>query len=341
MRLFGVLGLLFGLALAMLLVLSHGAGAVWHSIAALGWGGLAIIIGFHLCLIGAMGFAWFLLGRGRADSTWARYAWGRLIRDSASEALPLSQIGGFVLGARAAALAGVSGAFAAASTVVDVTVELAAQLCYVAAGLTILQVLRPGSKFVLPIAAGVTGMAVLVCIFIAVQARGAGLVGRIGRRMADTFLGARTASSSNVQAEIHQLHRNRGRLAASTMVHFTTWVLAGVETWVTLRIMGVPLSLPATLVIDSLLYALRSIAFMVPNALGVQEGGLLFLGAMFGISADAALALSLIKRGRDLIIGLPALLLWQMMEGKQAWDKSIAGATPNASLAENEMMGRS
>jgi hypothetical protein len=67
---------------------------------------------------------------------------------------------------------------------------------------------------------------------------------------------------------------------------------------------------------------------MVPNALGVQEGGLVLLGGMFGIGPDAALALSLVKRGRDLVIGVPALLAWQLVEGRRAWRKGVLSTTP-------------
>jgi hypothetical protein len=37
----------------------------------------------------------------------------------------------------------------------------------------------------------------------------------------------------------------------------------------------------------------------VPNAVGVQEGAYILLGAIFGLSAETVLALSLLKRARD------------------------------------------
>jgi hypothetical protein len=43
------------------------------------------------------------------------------------------------------------------------------------------------------------------------------------------------------------------------------------------------------------------------------------LGSLFGVGPDTALALSFIKRGRDLIIGIPTLLVWQAIEGRRAW----------------------
>jgi hypothetical protein len=41
------------------------------------------------------------------------------------------------------------------------------------------------------------------------------------------------------------------------------------------------------------------------------------VGALFGLSPEFALALSLIKRVRDIVIGVPALALWQAMEGRR------------------------
>jgi putative membrane protein len=317
MKLLAVLGLWAGLALTTLLVLTHGVGAIWHDVAALGWGGFAVLVAYHLVLTMLMGCAWWRLGRGRA--AWPYFAWSRLIRDSAGETLPLSQLGGYVLGARALALAGASTAFAAGSTVVDVTVELVAQLSYTLIGLALLHGLRPESALISPLLAGVAIMAVLVAVFVAVQARGAGVIERISARIASELLGRSMAGSGAVQSEIQQIHRHKTILLGSCAIHLTTWVLSGVETWITLRLMGIPISLTTGLVIDSLLYGMRSVAFMVPNAFGVQEGGLVFLGSLFGVDADTALALSFVKRGRDLAIGVPALLVWQAIEARRAW----------------------
>ena len=71
-------------------------------------------------------------------------------------------------------------------------------------------------------------------------------------------------------------------------------------------------------------YAARSIAFAVPNAVGVQEGAYILLGASFGLTPETALALSLLKRARDLTIGVPALVAWQLLESGRLW-RRIAG----------------
>jgi len=54
----------------------------------------------------------------------------------------------------------------------------------------------------------------------------------------------------------------------------------------------------------------------VPGALGVQEGGCVVLSAALGIGPETGLALSLIKRVRELVLGVPALLVWHFAEGR-------------------------
>jgi uncharacterized membrane protein YbhN (UPF0104 family) len=78
--------------------------------------------------------------------------------------------------------------------------------------------------------------------------------------------------------------------------------------------MGHPVSIGEALVIESLLHAVRGAAFAIPGALGAQEGALVLLCAAFGIPPEQAIALSLVKRAADLVLGMPGLLGWQMLE---------------------------
>jgi hypothetical protein len=94
--------------------------------------------------------------------------------------------------------------------------------------------------------------------------------------------------------------------------------------------MGHPIGLAEAVALESLMHALRGVAFMVPWSVGVQEGGYVVVGALFGIGPEAALALSLVKRARDLILGVPALLAWQLVEGRRlaARRSGSGGAAP-------------
>jgi hypothetical protein len=63
---------------------------------------------------------------------------------------------------------------------------------------------------------------------------------------------------------------------------------------------------------------LRSIAAPVPAAIGVQEWGYAMLAPLFGLPAEMGLAVSLLKRAREIVLGVPALLYWQSIEGRAA-----------------------
>jgi hypothetical protein len=46
------------------------------------------------------------------------------------------------------------------------------------------------------------------------------------------------------------------------------------------------------------------------------------LAPLFGVGAEMALAMSVLKRARDIALGVPVLLLWHAAEGRRA----VAGA---------------
>jgi uncharacterized membrane protein YbhN (UPF0104 family) len=92
------------------------------------------------------------------------------------------------------------------------------------------------------------------------------------------------------------------------------WALGAGETWLIFHVMQVAVSLRASLVIDSLVGAIRAASFLVPVAIGVQEGGYVLLCGLFGISPATALAFSLARRARDFLIAGPVLLSWQWRE---------------------------
>jgi hypothetical protein len=90
--------------------------------------------------------------------------------------------------------------------------------------------------------------------------------------------------------------------------------------------MGSPIPATEALTIESLIFALRSVSFFVPWSAGIQESGYLMIGPIFGLSAEIALAISLLKRGRDLVLGVPVVLAWQVGEGREML-KRWAGET--------------
>ena len=78
-----------------------------------------------------------------------------------------------------------------------------------------------------------------------------------------------------------------------------------------------PVTLAEALMLEALAQAVSSAAFVVPGAIGVQEGGFVLFGALVGMPPDVALALAHARRVRDLLIFVPALVLWQIGLGRR------------------------
>jgi glycosyltransferase 2 family protein len=323
-----------GAALTAWLIFKIGAPMIGKALLTAGWTGLLTISGFHLIATALMGLAWW--GLQRIGRPWV-FIWGRLVRDAGSEVLPLSQIGGYVLGARAVIVQGVAGVSVAAATAVDATLEFGAQITYAALGLILIASISPPSLFAtfilailcLAVAAAIAGLALAL-----VKARRDwDLPARLAGRLADGRFGGAFGRAAAVQAEINRLLQWK-RVWPSYLLHLGAWITSGVEAWLALWLMGISLSFPAILAMESLVYATRAVAFLVPNAIGVQEGAYIVLGGAFGLTPEFALGLSLLKRGRDLALGIPALITWQLSEGQRRW---IASNPVVAAIASDQL----
>jgi glycosyltransferase 2 family protein len=312
-----------GLAAIGGLVAYFGAGAVMRTLLAIGWGGFAAVCLIQLVLIAAMGIAWRALAPGAA--AWV-FAWGRLMRDAGSEVLPLSQMGGCILGARAVAIAGVPNSIAAASTIVDITLEFLAKLVYTALGLILLVQLRPASPVAVPVLLGLAVAGLIAVALIVVQRRGFDLFDRFARVLGRGWADRTATGAAAVHLALTRIHRRKTGLRIGFGLHLGCWVASAVQAWIALSLAGSPLDFSAVLVVESLVYAIRTVSFAIPNSVGVQEGAYLLLGATFGLTPEMALALSLLKRARDLAIGLPALGVWQAVEGGRLWRRKLASA---------------
>jgi glycosyltransferase 2 family protein len=305
-----------GLAVIGALVAYFGASAVVRSLLAIGWGGFSAICLIHLAIISVEGIGWRVLVPGAP--LWV-FLWGRLIRDAGSEVLPFSQIGGCVLWARVVALAGVPAAIAAASTMVDLTLEFLAKLAYMALGLILLVHLRPGTPVALPVTIGLSATGLFALAFVVVQRHGFYLFDSFVRILGRGWAERTAAGATAVHMALARIYQRKAGLWGGFGLHFACWIVSAVEVWIALRLADAPLGFGRVLVIESLLYAIRTVAFAIPNAVGVQEGAYVLIGAIFGLTPEMALALSLLKRARDLTIGLPALGVWQAVEGGRLW----------------------
>jgi putative membrane protein len=307
-----------GVALALYLVAYVGMGAVLSAAVTVGWSGFAILCLYALGLFLILGTAWYVLPPDSpATGLWV-FVWARMVRDAAAEVLPFSQLGGIVLGARAAILHGVATPLAFASTIVDVTTEMMAQIAYIALGVLLLSARAPRSSVAVSLTTvfviGLILAALAAGLFIALQRYGHRFTGKLVARL----LPGAVAPTAAVAARLDAIYRAPARVGLSAALHLAGWIASAVGAWIAFRLIGAHVDLVAVMAIESLVYATRSAAAFIPNALGVQEAAYTILAPLFGVGAEFGLAVSLLKRARDIAVGVPILLIWQAVEGRRA-----------------------
>ncbi len=321
---------LLGVLVSTLLIAWFNVGRVASDALSVGWDGFALLIGWQLLIFVVLGIAWDTLIQRNPNYGLPVFVWGRMVRDSAANCLPFSQIGAFIFGARAVTLLRVGWPVATASTVVDVTAEFLAQMTFTAIGLVILLLRVPNSALALPLAIGL-GVAVTAAVgFIVVQRGAAPLFARIGGRIAARRLNAAQDRLDAVQAEMTRLYAQPLRLAMSWTMHLTGWIGTGIAGWLAFRLLGQPIDIASALAIEALVSALAAVAFLVPVNAGVQEAGYVGLGAVFGVPPEIALSASLIRRARDMVIGVPVLLIWQFAEFRRLRPVNASKPVPGA-----------
>jgi glycosyltransferase 2 family protein len=292
-----------GVAAAAAATIYAGTGAVARALESLHVTGLLLITLVHVPIGILMGLAWWLVCGTEAPATPSRFIWGRFVRDAAAEVLPFSQVGGFVLGVRALGRGRSVVARGAVSMSIDLVIELTAKLPYVAAGLAVLLALAPRSALTRPLAIALVVTAVAAAIPLVAR-------GRLGASLAAMAhaVGRRWPALQAMEAELrpgfdHSLAHG-GRLFVSFVLHACCWFLGAVEVWIALHLLGAHPSLTQALVIDSAVAGLRTFAFMIPAAAGVQEASYLLSASIFGIPPALAIAASFARRARDLMLGI-------------------------------------
>jgi putative membrane protein len=288
------------------LALHAGLPAIARAFAILGPGGFAIVTAIHVPIIALLGLAWWFIGRAVVPTTATHYMTARLVRDAAAELLPFSQLGGFAAGIRALSATGADGKDVGSSLFVDLVMEFFAKLLYALAGLALLAFLIPAQQIALYVVLTLGGIAAFAAVLAFREHLLGSHVDSIVRRlpfgagfsMPRSFLGV-------------------SQLLPSGILHTLCWMLGGFEAWVTLHLMGLPTPILAAIAIDSLAMGLRTFGFFVPAAVGVQEASYVLICSLFGIGPDVALAFSLTRRGRDLVLGAIGLGYWQATEVKR------------------------
>jgi putative membrane protein len=298
-------------------LISQDLPAIMATLAHAGWG-LFLVALFHLLplLLDAMAIC-VLFERASGRSPYWDSLLARWVGESANSLMPAGQIGGPVLMARHLAQRGMRMQEAAAAITVSTTLQTFAQIVFALIGVVVL-----GAQTSHFSSVALRTSALIASAFLAVQVGGfyfiqrRGLFGKLTRAVR-RFTGNRNWSQWVTQAQaidiaVEGIYRRNSAVTASFLLSLIGWIVGTGEVYLIALFLGAPVSWRDAFLLESLGQAIRGAAFAIPGALGIQEGGYLLLAPLAGLSPDVGLALSLAKRARELLLGLPGLLYWRV-----------------------------
>ena len=310
------IALLGGLGVMVALIAREGVQAIWALLSRAGWV-LFLLVPLRALplLLDARGWWVLIAGRTRLRVLFVIAC----IREAVNRLLPVASVGGELLGIRLLAQQGVGGTLAAASVIVEIAVTLAAQYLFAVLGVICLLRLTDSVPLSGGVFLGLCAGLLLLALFIALLRNGAifGRMERLARRLLRFDAQISRMQGARLDAAIRELFAAHGRLGRTLLWQFSGLVVGSAETWLALRWLGSPVGIFAALALESSTQAVRHLFFLVPAGLGVQEAGLIGAGHLLGVGADVAIALSLAKRMREIVFGLPALAAWRWMEARR------------------------
>lgn len=306
-----------GGALGLYVLKSIGLKPIVLAATAVGWRGFASLCLYQVGQFVVLGVAWYVLIPAWCGTRPHVFIWARMVRDASSELLPFSHLGGIVLGARTAIAQGVPQPIALGTVVADITTEMLAQVAFTAAGVVILMTSTPQHSTAFSVTSsaqfGLMSIVVSCAAFLAFQYYGPGLTTKLALRL----LPNAAALAESVVNCVREVYRRPAKVGLAVFFHFAGWLASALSTWIALVFMGVHARIWVVIALESLVCAVRSVAFWMPNGLGVQEAAYAAIAPLFGIGAEIGLATSLLKRARDIAVDVPILLLWQWSEGRR------------------------
>jgi putative membrane protein len=304
---------LAGLALFTGVFIALGAGHVIAAILKIGWLGLAYVLLWQFAVYILLGVAWRILLPGTFLPS---VIWGRLVREGSETCLPFSEVGGLIFGARALMLGGISLARAGASSIADIITEGIALAPFLVFGLLVLLAHRPHASLVLAMCAGLAALLAAGAATILLRRHLSTWLRGAAEKLLATWAKDAPDQASDLQHELESLLTRRGRLAAASALHLLCWFGGGGNVWIAYHLLGAHPSILNALAIEAILSGVLAIGFLIPAGLGVQELTYVGIGHLFGLPAHISLALSLVRRTRDILIGAPALVAWQAREAR-------------------------
>jgi putative membrane protein len=312
------IGGLLGLTLLTVVLVRTDLGMTLHT-AALAGGKLLWLAPYRLSVLLLFALGWAALLR--PYETGARLGlgyvfWVTTVREAIDRLLPVASVGGAVAGVRLMHRRGIAIVPASTTVIVEILLTLIAVYLFSALGLLLLigfahdgasyRYLLPGLLLSLPIPAATAVLLLYGSVFTRLEV--------LLRRIVGINLLSEEAAA--LDREIKACLRRVFSVAFAGALQLVALLAGSLEIWFVLRVVGHPVGVGSAVIMESLMQALRHLAFVVPAGIGVQEAGLVAFGQVLGVSSELALTVSLAKRLREVVCGVPALISWVVVEGR-------------------------
>ncbi len=243
--------------------------------------------------------------------------WVTTVRDAIDRLLPVASVGGGLAAIRLMRWRGLPSIPVAVSVIVEILLTLVVVYVFTAIGLLLFLHLRAtGGDYNQVLIAFLLSLPVPVLT--ALVARHGSMFQRL-HRVLRPIVGTRLMAEGAelLDRELRATLQRVGALFSAGALQLIAFVSASFEVWFALRLFGHPVSVEVAVALESLTQAARYLAFIVPAGIGVQEAGFMLFGHLLGIGAELALAVSMAKRLREVLCGIPSLLSWQWIEGRR------------------------
>ena len=243
--------------------------------------------------------------------------WVTTVREAIDRLLPVASVGGGVVGVRLVRWRGLAGVPVSATVIVEIILTLIVSYAFTALGLLLmLDHASAGEQYRRFLFSFVVSLPVPVIALLLLR------YGSVFRRLESILspmvgISALSETAASLDHEIRACFSRWRSLSAAGILQFAALLVGSFEIWFILRLFGHPVDVGTAIILESMNQAMRHLAFVIPAGLGVQEATLVLFGHALGISGELALALSMAKRVREILCGLPALISWQWLEGQR------------------------
>lgn len=320
--------LILGMALFGWFVWQAGPEEIWRTCAGLGWYAPLVLIPYGLVYA--------------SDTLGWRFAFGleavrpvpflslyriRWCGEAVNNVVPSAYVGGEAVKVYLLRKLGVDPRDATASVIVGRTLQTLTQVIFIALGAAaFLSIARtsPAVRRGMMVVMAASTLAVVLLFWLQTHGLFAvvySILDRLGIRFASTE--ANRSHLLEVDRQVVSFYRHeRSRFLGSACGYLGGWLLDTTDILLVSWLVGMPISWPQALAIESFVGVAKILGIFVPGALGVQESGIVLVCRLAGLPDALGLAYAIIRRGREVAF---ASVGWLLLYVEEAGLRGLAG----------------